>query len=66
MRQVGHGSECRLIEKDKTSIARDGGDAVEALLWDLREYAAPTLRQECDEFAKIAERGYRGYEVLKN
>lgn len=66
MRQIGHGGDCHLLTKGIDSRARDGGDPVEALIWDLREYAAPTLQQECDEFLKIIECGYRNYEVLKS
>ena len=64
MQRVGHDRDCLLIEEELSAIARDGGDPVDALIHDLSEYAAPTLRQECPEFLAIIRSGYRRTKVL--
>ncbi len=64
MRIVGHADDCHLVENGISSRARCGGDPVEALAHDLREYATPTLSKDCDEFVSILRMGYRRRDVL--
>lgn len=61
MERLGHSDDCQLI---KGSVARDGGDAVSALIHDLREFAAPTLQAECNEFDQLIRTGWHYREVL--
>ncbi len=66
MKRIGHSDDCHLIlpEESISSQARDGGDPVEALIRDFRENAAPTLREENQEFAKIMRSGRKRRQVM--
>jgi hypothetical protein len=64
MRRIGHGDDCCLIEDRISPVARDGGDAVDAFIHDLRAFAAPTLHEECLEFTKLIRTGYSRTSVL--
>jgi hypothetical protein len=65
MLRIGHADDCCMIEKGISSAARDGGDAVGALVHDLRQYAAPMLRTECPEFQDLIFSSYSRREVLQ-
>jgi hypothetical protein len=66
MKAIGHAHDCQLIaghEQPDLILARDGGDRVAALVYDLENYASDLLRTTNDEFYKIVRRGYRTYSV---
>ncbi len=64
MQRLGHADDCRLLEKGINSAARVGGDTVDALVHDLRHYAAPVLSTETAEFIEIIRFGHSRRQVL--
>jgi hypothetical protein len=66
MSALGHMSDCRLITIDDIPdaiVARDGGDRVAALIYDLSTIAAAVLREPCEEFFTIIRSGRRCYSM---
>lgn len=68
MTALGHSEDCKLLEKSWDEypdgiVARDGGDRVAALIDDLKFFAAPVLREPCEEFCTIMRTGFRGYSL---
>ena len=66
MDALGHSDDCWLITSDKIPdmiVARDGGDRVAALIYDLESIASTVLRKPCDEFSAIIRRGHRSYSI---
>ena len=66
MAALGYADDCRLVPSSDLPdaiIARDGGDRISALLYDLTVIAAPMLRTPCDEFYTIVRRGHRTYSI---
>jgi hypothetical protein len=66
MRALGHSDDCWLVCCDKAPdaiAARDGGDRVAALIYDLKSFAASVLCEPREEFYAIVRRGYRSYSI---
>ena len=66
MQGLGKIDVCRLISSmDLTDPirARDGGDRIDALSFDLSNYGASVLSEPCEEFFDIVRRGFRSYSV---
>ncbi len=57
MEYLGHSDDSKLVydERGFESIARDGEDPVQALIYDLYHFAKPMLEGESDEFALAAK-----------
>lgn len=67
MDALGHSNDCHLITSGNnpdTIVARDGGDRVEALIYDLSILASRVLCEPCEEFYAIVRRGLRKYSVV--
>ena len=66
MQALGHADDCRLIavnEPPNAIAARDGGARMDALLFDLSNYAAPLLREPHEQFDEIVRTGLRCYRI---
>jgi hypothetical protein len=59
MLRIGHQDDCHLIERGISSVERNGDDPVGALIFDLTEFAAPTLQSEPKAFFNILLTGQR-------
>jgi len=57
MEHLGYIDNCKLIydEDSFESIARDGGDAITTLIYDLEQFAKPMLEGNTDEFVRITK-----------
>jgi hypothetical protein len=67
MRILGHAEDCHLIcsvSIPDAVVARDGGDRVAAMIYDLPYFVAPCLRLTSERFCDIMRLGWRSYTVV--
>jgi hypothetical protein len=67
MHALGHADDCRLVaglDYPDEIMARDGGDRVAALMFDLETFAFRVLREPCEAFFEIVRNGCRCYSIV--
>ena len=69
MRYLGDVDTCHLVTGDdipNVVVARDGGNALDALLYDLTNSFVPLFRDRLDDFHNAMRQGSRSYDIAKS